>query len=229
MARQYNIRWSDKDERELKRVVKNFNAKVRRLEAKEPYLTDKRPEKISYKDIRDNVETRQDLNRKLKEIQRFSRRGVEDIRETGSGVITTEWQFKEATIKQRVVTRRRRERRQNVESWRRQETESLFDKPKVDDVSPRGFDQYIKGLEKEIRTNYDKERKELYRDNYITACRNELGVYAEQIVSYVKKVPIETFIEQSLTNPFLDIDFVYTEEEKKNVSDKILEEWQRVT
>ena len=229
MAREYNIRWSDKDERELKRIVKNFNAKVRRLESKEPYLTDKRPDKISYKDIRENIDTRQDLNRKLKELQRFSKRGAEAIRETTSGVITTEWQFKEAAIKQRVVTRRRREKRKNVESWQRQESESLFDKPKVDEIKPSGFEKYLKSLEKEIASTYDREKKELYLENYISSAYDNLGVYASDIVSYVKSIPLDSFVEASLTNPFLSIDFHYTEAEQQEKAEQILSEWQRVT
>lgn len=229
MVRQYNISWSDKDERELKRVVKNFNAKVRRLETKEPFLKDERPEKISYKDIREKVNTRQDLNRYLNRYKRFSRRGAEDIRETESGVVTTNWQFREASIMQRAVTRKRREKRAKVESWQRQESESLFDKPKVDEIKPSGFDKYVRALEKEIASTFDREKKELYLANYISSAFDNLGVYASDIVSYVQSIPLDKFVEASLTNPFLSIDFHYTEAEQKEKAEQILSEWQRVT
>lgn len=229
MARKYNIRWSDKDERELKRVIKNFNAKVAYWEEKEPFLADTRPKRIKYSDIREKIDTRQDLKRYLNRFKRFSERGAEAVRETESGVVTTEWQFKEASIMQRVVTRKRREKRQNVESWQRQESESLFDKPKVDEVSPSGFDKYIKSLEKEIASTYDREKKELYLENYISSAYDNLGVYASDIVSYVKSIPLDTFVETSLTNPFLSIDFHYTEAEQKEKAEQILSEWQRVT
>ncbi len=36
MPRQYNIRWREQDEKELRRVVRNFNDKLRRLVKKNP-------------------------------------------------------------------------------------------------------------------------------------------------------------------------------------------------
>lgn len=229
MGRKYNIRWSDKDEQELQRIVKNFNAKVRRLEKKEPFLVDERPSKISYRDIREKIDTRQDLNRYLNQFKRFSKRGAENIRETKSGVVTTEWQFQEASIMQRIVTRKRREKRQNIESWQRQESESLFDKPKPDEINPSGFETYIRSLEKEIASTYDREKKEIYLANYISSAYDNLGVYASDIVSYVKSISLDSFVEASLTNPFLSIDFHYTEAEQKEKAEQILNEWQRVT
>ena len=239
MARQYNIRWSDKDERELKRVVKNFNAKVKRLEEKEPYLKDERPQKLSYKDIMEKFKnekgakgaalTRQDFNRQVNQLKRFQRRGAEEIKTTEGGVTSTKWKLKEASIMQSVVTRKRRTKRQNIESWQRQESESLFDKPKVDDVKPSGFENYYKSLEKEIAASYDLEKKQLYLENYISSTYENLGVYASDIVSYVKSIPLDSFVEASLTNPFLSIDFQYSESDQREKAEQILSEWQRVT
>lgn len=229
MARQYNIRWSDKDEREIQRVVKNFNAKVKRVNISEPFLRNERPETIRYKDIRNMVQTRQDLNRSLNKLKRFSRRNSEDIRETQGGVITTQWQFKEAVIMQRVITTKRRKKREGIDSYQQLETESLFDKPKVGDIKERGFKQFVSSLEKEIMSRFDDEKKILYLKNYIKAIGDELGIYGNDIISYVKSIPLDTFIIQSLGNPFLRIEFIYTEEEKREIAQAILEEWQRVT
>lgn len=229
MARQYDIKWSDKDERELKRYVKNFNAKVARLEKKEPHYKDVRPQRISYKDIKEKVQTRQDLNRELNKIKRFSVKGSEEIRQTAGGVITTKYQFKEAAIMQRTVTTKRREKRAKVESAQVQEREVLYDKPKVGEVSPEGFQKYIKSLEREVLSRFDQQQKEAYLKNYITSCKENLGVYAAPIIDFVSSISLDIFVDQSLSNPLLTIDFTYSDAQTQELADAILEEWQRVT
>ena len=70
--REYNIRWRDSDEAELKRVVRNFNAKINRLSKKNPEIKNILPEKKNWKEIKDLVTTRNDLNKELHMLQRFS-------------------------------------------------------------------------------------------------------------------------------------------------------------
>lgn len=71
-TREYNIRWRDSDEAELKRVVRNFNAKINRLSKKNPEIKNILPEKRNWKEIKDLVTTRNDLNKELHMLQRFS-------------------------------------------------------------------------------------------------------------------------------------------------------------
>ena len=211
-------------------MIKNFNAKVTRLTEKEPYLQEARPQKIRSKDIKEKIVTSQDLNRELKKLERFTKRGSEDIKITKSGVITTEWQFKEASIMQRTITRKRREKRKNIESWQRKEAETLFDKPKPDEIkTEKGFQNYFRSMEREIVSSFDDIRKEQYLENYIQALKNNLGSNSENIINYIRSIPMNTFIENSLTNPFLSVDFTYTDASTIEVSQQILSEWQRVT
>ena len=79
---------------EMRRVVKNFNAKRRRLEkAGQKGL----PEKISVKDLM-SFSRRRELYSALKDIRGFSKRGAEATKKLESGYIT-EWEFR--TVKER--------------------------------------------------------------------------------------------------------------------------------
>ena len=74
MRKQYNIKWNESDGAELRRTVKNFNAKISRLQKKyndDPKKLSALPEKVSVKQIKDLVATRQDLKRELNSLQRF--------------------------------------------------------------------------------------------------------------------------------------------------------------
>ena len=79
MSKQYNIRWKQDDNQELRKAVKNFNAKISRLEKKDPQNKEALPEKITVKQIKELISTRQDLKRELNALQRFSKRGAEKI------------------------------------------------------------------------------------------------------------------------------------------------------
>ena len=76
MPRQNNIKWRDNDLAELRRIVKNYNAKLARqrtklIEADQRYQASQLPRKASVKELRSSIETRKDFNRELREMQNF--------------------------------------------------------------------------------------------------------------------------------------------------------------
>lgn len=84
MARKPKIRWRKSDEEELKRVVKNFNAKISRLEKKDPKNKNALPQRITQKELKDMIVTRQDYNREIKSLKRFTKRGKWKKRKDGT-------------------------------------------------------------------------------------------------------------------------------------------------
>ena len=84
------IRYDKKLNQEINRTIKNFNQKISRLEKQDRELL---PAKITKKDLKDSVYTRTELYRKLKELQRFSKRGAEDIIATSGGVQLTRYDY----------------------------------------------------------------------------------------------------------------------------------------
>ena len=86
MSKYHKIRWQDNDLKELQRVVRNYNAKVTRLKKKEPELykntlpqfyderTDSFTDKISVRQLKEIINTRQDLKRELNMLRRFSKK-----------------------------------------------------------------------------------------------------------------------------------------------------------
>ena len=57
MAKQYKIRWKQSDIEELRRVVSNFNKKLKRLQSKEEYAKVTLPEKASIKELKSLINT----------------------------------------------------------------------------------------------------------------------------------------------------------------------------
>ncbi len=82
MGKQYNIKWSEADEKELKRVVRNYNDKINRLAKKNPKMKNALPDKLYSRDVaelKNSIVTRTDFKRELKALKRFSDRGSEDM------------------------------------------------------------------------------------------------------------------------------------------------------
>ena len=65
MPRISNIRWNENQNAELRKAVKNFNAKITRLEKKHPEIKNALPEKVSVKAMKELIGTRKDLQREI--------------------------------------------------------------------------------------------------------------------------------------------------------------------
>lgn len=78
------IRYDSKLNREIARVVKNFNAKVMRLQGVERSLA---PETILVSDLKKEFTRRSELMIRLRELELFSKRGMEE--EVKIGVLDT--------------------------------------------------------------------------------------------------------------------------------------------
>lgn len=81
MPRQNNIKWRESDLKELRRLVKNYNAKITRerrklIEADERYQASQLPGKASVRELREAIGTRRDFNRELEGMQNFIDTGL---------------------------------------------------------------------------------------------------------------------------------------------------------
>lgn len=69
------IRYDKEFNKEISRVVKNFNAKISRLEGMSRVLA---PDYIKVSELKSQFDRRSDLKRKLKEMKLFSIKGIEE-------------------------------------------------------------------------------------------------------------------------------------------------------
>ena len=143
------IRYDKKLNQEINRTIKNFNQKIARLEKQERELL---PSKITKQELKNTSFTRAELQRKLKELQRFSKRGAEDIIETKGGVKLTQYELsnikrENARVKRNIT---REINRLKVEKPK------IFGKTQTSTFSEMGDTDYLnlvarrKALEKDI-------------------------------------------------------------------------------
>ena len=143
------IRYDKKLNQEINRTIKNFNQKIARLEKQERELL---PSKITKKDLKESVYTRRELQRKLRELQRFSKRGAEDIIETKGGARLTRYDYQ--NIK-RESTRVKQNITREINRLR-VEKPKIFGKTQTSTFSEMGDTDYLnlvarrKALEKDV-------------------------------------------------------------------------------
>lgn len=70
------IRYDSEYNRNIARVVSNFNRKIARLQKAGQVVL---PQRVSVRELKASANTRGELNRQLRDLQRFGRRGSENI------------------------------------------------------------------------------------------------------------------------------------------------------
>lgn len=193
MSKRYNIRWNESDEQALSRAVKNFNAKISRLEKKDPQNKTALPERMSVKQLKELIDTRQDLNREINSLQRFTRRGAEEIvsiPDNDYSLKLTKWQREEMNRRVGVINRKRAKRLevlQNIEMTSGGEdlgyTVGQFGMGKAEEVSLTPIKAFtpkmnkadamkkFRHIIKESQSGYFDRKDESLRENYIKGLR----------------------------------------------------------
>lgn len=189
MSKRYNIRWTEADDKEVKRVVRNFNAKIDRLSKKDPQNKNALPDKISVGQIKELIDTRQDLKRELNSLKRFSVRGAEQlitIPDNEYNLKATKWQIEDMSRRKGIVNRKRKKRLQEIEdtelysgSEKLGYTRGQLGMGEQDKASLRptnaftpkmtrdGFKKKHSMLRKESQSTYFDVKDEQLRQNYI--------------------------------------------------------------
>lgn len=224
MSKQYNIRWSESDAKELARSVKNFNAKVTRLQKKYAGTDVIIPEKVSVKELRELVTTRRDLKRELKSLQSFTQRGSEEvvkIPNTNNNIQMTKWQREEMSKRAKLINDKRYYRRQKLEAQElSNQGKSLgytrgdigMGKAEANQLRPtqaftKSMDKYsvaekMKHLRKESQSDYWRKRDILMRENYIKALEENFNPSdIKDVVEKIRDMDINKFKEKLLSDP----------------------------
>lgn len=223
MAKLYNIRWTESDSKQLTKAVKNFNAKVKRLEKKYEGTGVVIPERVTMQEMRSVIGTRRDLQRELKSLQSFTQRGSEELvtTDTKDNIQITKWQNEELKKRARRINRARSERREALESqglihkgeavgYTRGavgmgKTDALMLRPTTP-ITPKmskyEFNEKMKHYRRESQSDYWKKRDQIMIDNYITALKNNFNYNdVKDVIDKINRASIEEAKDIILSDP----------------------------
>lgn len=108
------IRWKLNDYKELEKAVNSFNRKIKRLERRGKTSL---PETLDYVETRKEIRSRKELNRILRSLEEFKKKGSEEIIKLKSGTEITKWEYGEVKkARRRAKTNLTREARKILQA-----------------------------------------------------------------------------------------------------------------
>lgn len=158
------IRYDKKLNQEINKTIKNFNQKIARLEKTERDLI--LPDKISKKELKASVYNRTELRRKLKELQRYSNRGVEETITTEGGVSLSKYELDNL---QREARRVKANLTREINKMK-METPKVFGKKQATTFAQMGDQHYL---------NLQARRKALEKGNLKSLSSEQLKSYSK--------------------------------------------------
>lgn len=242
MARkkQQLIKWTSQDERRLKKVVTDFNKRVKRLKEKTPrgkrgYL----PDEISFTGTRRLIKTKDELERIIDEYSKF--KGKEAYKKVAlkSGKKITMWEKEKLQREQkRAIQRLRRElRKEKRPEYRMGTPEYQYLKGSLESVknfeklTGKRLQEAIKRIESYGSLDFDMRKATIYRANYMKMLRKEYQNYDNylKLVRRLNKIPnpidFYNFIKNSTYGGKVeDIMYMYDSSDGESILANLFEE-----
>lgn len=185
------IRYDKEFNKEINRVVANFNAKVKRLEQKEHELV---PDKVKVSDIKLNYTSRDRLKSYLKRLESFSEIGAEDVVITKGGAKITNYELenlkKDKAIAKRLLTREINRAEERPSEYRVLRSSNINNLRAKRELVSRNIDllntSQLKSLLKNV--NRVNTSKQTFYDNFFQMVNNEIGLAGEsEDLAYIEK------------------------------------------
>lgn len=238
--RQYNIKWRESDEKELARRVKNFNAKLTRLYKQQPDKIPVLPEKIKLSDLKKGITTRDEYNRTIKSLSKFSERGSETLVKSKRGAEATKWEVREYKLRQVRLNRMRQKEKERLlekpvtsrgkdTGSKRSQMGTIRDnelkpsKRKFENTSQKEWDLFKKSVDAKLDPLHSEYAKYNMKQNYIKGLIN--AGYSTDLVDTVRQIPVDKFIDTVRTDTEASFDFIYDPIEHKLKENALLETW----
>lgn len=205
------INWRQGDFIKLGKAVADFNKKINRLQAEENKLY--LPETINYKEAKENITTRRELNRLVNSLRRFQREGAEDLYTTQAGEEISRWERRELGIQSRIAQTRLRNELKTLN----EPTENGFSRAQMGSMRVAEINAQIKNLkniEGAVGFAFNKLRDRLARQGTSDYTMKKAIVYRENYLKEMEKYShfdnYEKLMKKlrSFTNPISFFNFV---------------------
>lgn len=237
------IKWREKDIKKLKNKVKSFNSKISRELTKG---TDNSilPKKVSFKELKKRIITREDYNREFDLLDDFTNRYALKVEKTNRGGKVPLWLKRQTNTKLKEINKRRKEQMKIYESLPLTDRNKPIDKqtqfyrdsnlnqfkPKTvnwENKSTKDIEKFIEGLKEYEITKEQKDK--LYRENYYTSIReNYSPSQAEEIIKILDDIETDVLVNKYYTDLNLNIDFNYEESDRNIRFNELIKAWNSV-
>lgn len=218
---QSEIRWKHGDYIRLGRAVSEFNRKINKLQTEENKLY--LPDTISYQNLKENITTRQELNRMVNSLRRFQREDATELYTTQAGEQITKWERRELGIQTGIAKRRLNKElsklnepmksgfsRVQMGSMRANQIQAQIRRlNKLENLKGSEFKNLKKSIKTQGTSDFSMKRAITYRENYIREMKKYSGF--DNFDKFMEKL-------NSIKNPIDFYDFVSKNEITKDLT-----------
>lgn len=212
MRKRYNMRVNDADRELAAKTVRNFNARLSyAIKTSNPVDARYMPERMNVQKLFDSVETRQDFQRAIKKMERFTKKTAE-VKTTKGGARATAWALSEAKREDRRIVRENRKRKEEIEKQPpkvggkqigtfRPLTGEAKDvlrttERKFDNMNQKRLDRAFRTIDRMIDASKKDEALEQMRENYLKGLGEAGFLDADpDLEKLIRAVDLETFYE----------------------------------
>lgn len=204
------IRWTRSDIARLSYAIRQFNKRVSELEVMDEKIL---PEEYKYKELKEAIYSRRELNRVIKSLKRFGRESQQKLVTIPSGEVITQWEFSELKKAQKRANRRLVDRaREIVESDKNVMGDREFKnltrtKESIEDLFNRKGSEFVRTKLRTLKwgvTDLELKEADIYRQNFMNSLQ-EMSNYDNYEILYNKLNSIENpiqffkYVQQSST------------------------------
>ena len=182
------IKWKKEDISNLRKAVNEFNRRISELES---FGREVVPKRLNYKDVKAEIFTRQELNRRINEMKRLNKASMVQLVMLDSGDLITRYE-----LKQIESAKKRAERRLTSELAGLEATTSGLGNKRINEIkatlksfeklnklSKSDFKRVQKRIMQEGLRDFEIKRAKQFQDNFIKAYR-KMG--RKEIVKFAK-------------------------------------------
>ena len=215
MAKNYNIRWTRSDYAKLSNAVRNFNKKVKEVEQASELneFNNYLPDYLYYRDVKENIQTRRELNRILKQLKNINKPHAFDLIYTQGGDAVTLWEQQE-TLKQARLYERSLQRQierepigQGMGNEKRRELIANLSEIKQMQTK-RGIERKKLWAKIQKRGTFDYEFKMqiIFKENFLRTLRDgfQNEPYYKELSNKLINMPPNAFWNFAYTNNLVD-------------------------
>ena len=202
------IRWTRSDYARLSSAVRQFNKKVSELEVIDVNVL---PEEMNYKELRDTIYSRRELNRIVKSLKRFGKQSQQRIVTLQSGEQITQWEKSELLKAQkRGVSMLTEKARFIIESdvnvmGDREFKQLLRTKESIEDLFNRTGSEFERTRRRTLswgKTDYDLWRASVYRENFMNSLKEmsnyeNYNLLRDKLESIENPIKFFEYVQQS--------------------------------
>lgn len=205
----------------LGKAVSNFNKKIRSLENEQNKLV--LPDIVDYKDVKEGIQTRKELNRFINSLRRFQQDDASQIYETEAGEIITKWERQEIAQRQRIATRRLNKELKELN----EPSINGFSRVQMGSIRAREIENTLKGfknIEKKTGSDFTRLKERIFRQGRYDYSMRRSIVYRENYIQEMEKYSsFENYDKlmnklKSIKNPEAFYEFVSKNELTKDLT-----------